>query len=463
MYAQHKKTNYALVGSIAVNMALVGAICFSLSGASNVAAPAMRTAPRVASMSRTMPMSMAGQRVSVRPKMIQRREMKAEALSYTVDDIRGMLGDDVANQILAKNTPTGPERNVVLYGFGRIGRLLARIITTIPTNLKLKGIVVRQPKKPDLEKRLELIKRDSVHGPFRGTISMDEADNALIMNGQKVRLIYANQPEEVDYTKYGINDAIVIDNTGVWRDDEGLAKHLSSKGAAQVILTAPGKGVKNIVAGVNSDVIEGSDKILSAASCTTNAVVPALSVLHKKFGIVSGHIETVHSFTNDQNLIDNYHKADRRGRAGPLNMVISETGAGKAVAVALPELAGKLTASAIRVPTPDVSIAVMILDLEKSTTAEEINAAFKSEATGTLDDNLGYSDSKEAVSLDFIGSTHAGEVDALATKCTGNSCIVYVWYDNENGYSNQVVRVVEQWAAKQEAAGLKFEAAEAMA
>merc|ERR1712146_209704 len=235
---------------------------------------------------------------------------------------------------------------------------------------------------------------------------------------------------------------IVIDNTGVWRDDEGLAKHLKSKGAAQVILTAPGKGVKNIVAGINSDVIEGSDKILSAASCTTNAVVPALSVLHKKFGIVSGHIETVHSFTNDQNLIDNYHKADRRGRAGPLNMVISETGA------------GKLTASAIRVPTPDVSIAVMILDLEKSTTAEEINAALKAEATGDLDDNLGYSDSKEAVSLDFIGSTHAGEVDALATKCTGNSCIVYVWYDNENGYSNQVVRVVEHWAKVQQAAGM---------
>merc|ERR1711998_112991 len=201
----------------------------------------------------------------------------------------------------------------------------------------------------------------------------------------------------------------VIDNTGVWRDAEGLGKHLKSKGA------------KNIVAGINSNVIEADDKILSAASCTTNAVVPTLAVLHEKFGIVSGHIETVHSFTNDQNLIDNYHKADRRGRAGPLNMVISETGAGKAVAVALPELAGKLTASAIRVPTPDVSIAIMILDLEKSTTAEEINAVLKSEATGDLDDNLGYSD--------------AGEVDALATKCTGNSCIVYVWYDNENGYS----------------------------
>merc|ERR1712023_321080 len=443
MYAQHKKTNYALVGSIAVNMALVGAICFSLSGASNVAAPAMRTAPRVASMSRTMPMSMAGQRVSVRPKMIQRREMKAEALSYTVDDIRGMLGDEVANQILAKNTPTGPERNVVLYGFGRIGRLLARIITTIPTNLKLKGIVVRQPKKPDLEKRLELIKRDSVHGPFKGTIAMDESDNSLIINGQKVSLIYANQPEEVDYTKYGIKDAIVIDNTGVWRDEEGLTKHLSSKGAAQTILTAPGKGVKNIVAGINQGVVEGSDKILSAASCTTNAVVPSLAVLHKKFGIKTGHIETVHSFTNDQNLIDNYHKADRRGRAAPMNMVISETGAGKAVQVALPELAGKLTSNAIRVPTPDVSIAVLMLNLEKETTKEELNAAFKSYSEGELKDQLGYSDSGEAVSQDFVGTSYSSVVDSLATQATGKRAVVYVWYDNENGYSNQVVRVVE--------------------
>merc|ERR1712078_936736 len=267
---------------------------------------------------------------------------------------------------------------------------------------------------------------------------------------------YAQQPEDVDYTEYGIKDAVVIDNTGVWRDEAGLSKHLNSKGAAQAILTAPGKGVKNIVAGINSNVIEGSDKILSAASCTTNAVVPTLAVLHKKFGIVSGHIETVHSFTNDQNLIDNYHKSDRRGRAGPLNMVISETGAGKAVAVALPELAGKLTSNAIRVPTPDVSIAVLMLNLETETTKEALNAVLKAEAQGDLDDNLGYSDSKEAVSMDFIGSTHAGEVDALATKCTGNSCIVYVWYDNENGYSNQVVRVVETWAKEQEAAGLKF-------
>ncbi|GAB5373331.1 hypothetical protein AAMO2058_001742000 [Amorphochlora amoebiformis] len=449
-----KQTNYGLWASVAINVALVGAICFALSGSTEraVAAPvSMRT--RVTAPVYVPRMNMGGMRV--RPKLIN-REMKAEATSYTVDDIRSMLGDDVANDILKKSTPEGPERDVVLYGFGRIGRLLARILTTIPTNLKLKGIVVRKPKKPDLEKRLELIKRDSVHGPFKGTISMDESDNSLVINGQKVRLIYAQQPEDVDYTEYGIKDAVVIDNTGVWRDEAGLSKHLSSKGAAQAILTAPGKGVKNIVAGVNSGVIEGSDKILSAASCTTNAVVPPLAVLHKKFGIVSGHIETVHSFTNDQNLIDNYHNADRRGRAGPLNMVISETGAGKAVAVALPELAGKLTASAIRVPTPDVSIAVMILDLEKATTTEEINAALKAEATGDLDDNLGYSDSREAVSLDFIGSTHAGEVDALATKCTGNTCIVYVWYDNENGYSNQVVRVVEKWVSEQDKAGVKF-------
>merc|ERR1711998_308029 len=278
---------------------------------------------------------------------------------------------------------------------------------------------------------------------YTGKIEMDEASNSLIMNGQSVKLIYAQQPEDVDYTEYGIKDAMVIDNTGVWRDAEGLGKHLKSKGAAQVMLTAPAKGAKNIVAGINSNVIEADDKILSAASCTTNAVVPTLAVLHEKFGIVSGHIETVHSFTNDQNLIDNYHKADRRGRAGPLNMVISETGAGKAVAVALPNLEGKLTSNAIRVPTPDVSMAVLVLQLAKETTAEGLNAAFKAAAEGPLKDTLGFSESREAVSQDFIGSKNAGVIDAPATMCKGSACTVYIWYDNENGYSNQVVRVME--------------------
>ncbi|CAN0606423.1 unnamed protein product, partial [Ectocarpus sp. 12 AP-2014] len=169
--------------------------------------------------------------------------------------------------------------------------------------------------------------------------------------------IYADSPDTIDYTEYGINNAIVVDNTGVWRDEEGLSQHLKSKGVAKVVLTAPGKGsLKNIVAGINGEDIDAGDTIISAASCTTNAIVPPLKAIDDEYGIVSGHVETVHAFTNDQNLIDNYHKADRRGRSAPLNMVITETGAAKAVAKVLPKLNGKLTGNAIRVPTPNVSM-----------------------------------------------------------------------------------------------------------
>merc|ERR1711966_355395 len=349
------------------------------------------------------------------------------AAGFSIDEVRRDLGDDAANKLLAAQTVDGPERDVALYGFGRIGRLLARILTSQPSNLKIKAIVVRPVKNPDLKKRAELLLRDSVHGMFSGSVDIDEASNSLIVNGHKIKVMYAGQPEDVDYEAAGLKDVFVIDNTGVWRDEEGLSRHLTSKGASQVLLTAPAKGAKNT----------------SAASCTTNAVVPVLKVIQDKFKIDNGHLETVHSFTNDQNLIDNYHKADRRGRAAPMNMVISETGAGKAVQVALPELAGKLTSNAIRVPTPDVSIAVLMLNLETETTKEGLNAAFKEASETYLKDQLGYSDSGEAVSQDFIGTSYSSVVDSLATQVVGKRAVVYVWYDNENGYSNQVVRVVE--------------------
>lgn len=365
--------------------------------------------------------------------------------SFTLDQIRELVGDDMANQILQSATADGEDRDVVLYGFGRIGRLMARILLSTPTNLKVRAVVQRPIKNQDtaLAKRAELLLRDSVHGMFSGSIDVDNENDALIINGQTVKFITASNPDEIDYEAHGIKNALVVDNTGVWRDAEGLARHLESKGATQVILTAPGKGMKNIVAKVNSDTIEGSDTIISAASCTTNAVAPPLKVIDEAFGVASGHLETVHSYTNDQNLIDNYHKANRRGRAAALNMVISETGAGKAVSKALPNLEGKLTSNAIRVPTPDVSMAVLVLQLDKETTADALNAAFKAAAEGPLSDTLGYSESTEAVSQDFIGSKNAGVIDAPATMCKGSACTVYIWYDNENGYSNQVVRVME--------------------
>ena len=252
----------------------------------------------------------------------------------------------------------------------------------------------------------------------------------------------------MDYTQYGINNAIVIDNTGIWKDEDGLGLHLKSKGVDKVLLTAPSKGdIKNIVFGVNDKMIEDSDKIVSAASCTTNAITPVLKAINDEFGIRNGHVETVHSYTNDQNLIDNYHTAERRGRSAPLNMVITSTGAAKAVAKALPEMAGKLTGNAIRVPTPNVSMAIMNLNFEKSTSRDELNDYLRQVSLHSeLANQIDYTASTEIVSSDLVGSRHAGVVDSQATIVEDDRAVLYVWYDNEFGYSCQVIRVAEAMA-----------------
>jgi len=315
--------------------------------------------------------------------------------------------------------------------------------------LRLRAIVVRKSKGDgDLEKRASLLRRDSVHGPFRGTIRVDEETNSFIANGNEIKVIYADNPEDIDYTQYGINNAIIVENTGKLTDEAGLSKHLKAKGVSQVLLTAPAKGdIKNIVFGVNHEQILPEDKILSAASCTTNAVVPALKAINDKFGVKSGHIETVHAYTNDQNLIDNYHKAERRGRSAPLNMVITSTGAAKAVAKALPELAGKLTGNAIRVPIPNVSMAILNLELNQETTLEELNEYMRHMALHSpLRKQIDFTNSTEVVSSDFVGSRHACIFDAKATIVKGNHAVMYLWYDNEFGYSCQVHRVLERLA-----------------
>jgi len=360
--------------------------------------------------------------------------------------LQAFLADELAGA--AGEAPSSPSSDVVLFGFGRIGRLLARLLidrSGAGHSLSLKAIVVRKGSaENDLEKRASLLRRDSVHGSFNGTIQVDEENQALIVNGNLIRIIFADKPDSIDYTQYGINNALVIDNTGKWRDKEGLSLHLQSKGVAKVILTAPGKGVKNIVMGVNQGDIEDGDTVLSAASCTTNAITPVLKAINDRFGVINGHVETVHSYTNDQNLIDNYHKGDRRGRAAGLNMVLTETGAAKAVAKALPELEGKLTGNAIRVPTPNVSMAILNLNLKEATDRDELNAFLRDAALhGPMQKQIDYSNSPEAVSSDFVGSRSAGVVDALATICSGNSCVLYVWYDNEFGYSCQVVRMAQ--------------------
>ncbi|GGW64311.1 glyceraldehyde-3-phosphate dehydrogenase [Vreelandella hamiltonii] len=362
--------------------------------------------------------------------------------------LRGELNDIINGY--QPGASTGEPQDVVLYGFGRIGRLLARVMVEKAGGgnlLRLRAIVVRGRGDvgKDLEKRASLLRRDSVHGPFDGTITVDAEARTLTINGNVVQVIYADSPSEIDYTAYDIHNAVVVDNTGIWRDEAGLGQHLECKGAAKALLTAPGKGdIKNVVFGINHETIGESDRIVSAASCTTNAIVPVLKVLNDEFGVVTGHVETVHAYTNDQNLIDNYHKGDRRGRSAALNMVLTETGAAKAVAKALPELEGKLTGNAIRVPTPNVSMAILNLTLEKGTDAVALNDYLRRMSIDSAyQKQIDFVDSAEVVSSDFVGNRHAGIVDAKATIANGNHAVVYVWYDNEFGYSCQVIRILQ--------------------
>ncbi|NMH58610.1 glyceraldehyde-3-phosphate dehydrogenase [Alteromonas ponticola] len=364
-------------------------------------------------------------------------------------DLQAYLNDKLST-IEGRGDDQQP-KDVVLYGFGRIGRLMARLLIErngMNNKLRLRAIVVRGGKDGDLEKRASLLRRDSVHGPFNGSITVDHERQAIKANGAFIQVIYADSPDQIDYTKYGIDNAIVVDNTGKWRDREGLGLHLKAKGTAKAILTAPGKGdIKNIVHGVNHNDIKPEDTIISAASCTTNAITPVLKALDEEYGIENGHVETVHSYTNDQNLIDNFHKAERRGRSAPLNMVITETGAAKAVAKAYPQLEGKLTGNAIRVPTPNVSLAILNLNLAKQTDKLAVNEFLRNTALfSPLQHQIDYTASTEIVSTDVVGSRAASVVDSQATIVAGNRITLYVWYDNEFGYSCQVMRCVMDMA-----------------
>jgi glyceraldehyde 3-phosphate dehydrogenase len=351
----------------------------------------------------------------------------------------------------AKNNKDIEPKDVVLYGFGRIGRLVARELMTRTgsgSQLRLRAIVTRGPlNETVLEKRASLLRNDSVHGDFSGMVAIDVENEALIINGTTVNFISSNAPEDIDYTAYGINNALVIDNTGAFRDKESLGRHLKAKGVEKVLLTAPGKGVPNIVHGVNH-LEHNPDKvdIFSAASCTTNAITPVLKAMEDSFGIKSGHLETIHAYTNDQNLVDNFHKKYRRGRAAGLNMVITETGAGQAVSKALPSLEGKLTSNAIRVPVPNGSLAILNLQLDKKTSLDSLNTIMKKYALeGNLVEQIKYEMSDELVSSDIVGSSAPSIYDSKATivRPDGKNVILYIWYDNEYGYSHQVIRLAK--------------------
>ncbi len=348
---------------------------------------------------------------------------------------------------------TQEPRDVVLFGFGRIGRLLLRefIIQGNGSQLRVRAVVTRKVTDEDIEKRAALIRHDSIHGPFRGNVITDIPNRSILVNGNVVKMIEGSTPEDIDYEAEGIRNALLIDNTGVFRDRDGLSRHLKAKGISQVIFTAPAKGdVPNVVYGINHEELDiVNEKVFSAASCTTNAIVPTLYVLEKTFGIEKGHLETIHAYTNDQNLTDNYHKKPRRGRSAPMNMVITSTGAGSAAAKAIPSLAGKLTANAVRVPIPNVSLAILSLSLKKNTTKEEVDRVMKNAALyGNLVEQIRYSASNESVSTDFIGDPVAGIYDAPSTQISGDgkNLVVYLWYDNEFGYTIQVIRLAKHVA-----------------
>jgi glyceraldehyde 3-phosphate dehydrogenase len=341
-------------------------------------------------------------------------------------------------------------RDVVLYGFGRIGRLAARELIKQAgkgQQLRLRAIVTRGSSDADIIKRASLLRSDSVHGSFKGTVVEDLENKAIIINGQIVKMIDASNPEDIDYTQHGITNALIIDNTGVFTTREALSRHLQAKGVSKVLLTAPGKEVPNIVYGINQGLLDlENENIYSAASCTTNAISPILKVVNDKFGVVKGHIETVHAYTNDQNLLDNMHNKPRRGRSAAINMVITSTGAGSAVTKVIPELKDKLTANAVRVPTPNGSLAILSLELAKKTSIEEINAVIKDAAlNGDLVNQIYYSFDPELVSSDIIGNTCCSVFDSNATIASldGKNIVLYAWYDNEFGYTKQVIRLAK--------------------
>ena len=365
------------------------------------------------------------------------------------DSITEFLNSKLSGFKTGDNQSLEP-RDVVLYGFGRIGRLAARELIKQAgkgQQLRLRAIVVRNNSEDQIKKRASLLRMDSVHGPFPGTIFEDYENKNLIINGQVINIIQANHPSEIDYTTFGINNALVLDNTGVFTDKEALSNHLKSKGVSKVILTAPGKEIPNIVYGINQKEfkIEEHD-IFSAASCTTNAISPILKVIEDNYGVEKGHIETVHAYTNDQNLLDNYHKKPRRGRSAAINMVITSTGAGKAVTKVIPSLDGKLTANAVRVPTPNGSLAIMNLSINKEASLEEVNQMVKKYAMeGDLVNQIKFSIEEELVSNDIIGNTCCSVFDSHATIVSEDkkNIVLYVWYDNEFGYTKQVIRLAK--------------------
>jgi glyceraldehyde 3-phosphate dehydrogenase len=389
--------------------------------------------------------------IDLAPSKIDLGKLTSEYLSEksAFKSINDFLNNKLGG-FIGQDKHTFEPKDVVLYGFGRIGRLAARELIKAAgkgQQLRLRAIVTRKVNDLEIIKRAALLRNDSVHGAFKGTVVEDLANQAIIVNGQIVKFIEANNPEDIDYTVYGIDNALIIDNTGVFDNKEALSRHLSAKGVSKVLLTAPGKGIPNVVYGINHKGLDlENESIFSAASCTTNAICPVLKVVEDTFGIEKGHIETVHAYTNDQNLLDNFHKKPRRGRSAAINMVITSTGAGSAVTKVIPSLADKLTANAVRVPTPNGSLAILSLSLKKETTLEQVNEAVRKAALeGELVNQINYQINPELVSNDIIGNVCCSVFDSNASIVSkdGKNVVLYAWYDNEFGYTKQVIRMAK--------------------
>ncbi len=321
---------------------------------------------------------------------------------------------------------------VAINGFGRIGRHAFKFLMQKP------GVeVVAINDLTDNATLAHLLKYDSVHGKFNGTVSSDE--NNLIINGKAIRALAIRDPKTLPWAEMGVD--VVLESTGIFTSDVKAAMHLEA-GAKKVVISAPASGdLKTIVLGVNDSILDGSETILSNASCTTNCLAPMVMVLDEAFGIESGFMTTIHAYTADQNLQDAPHSDLRRARAAAYSIVPTSTGAAKAVGLVMPHLKGKLNGNAMRVPIPDGSVTDFTVNLKTAATVEQINAAMKAASEGPLKGILEYC-TDPIVSIDIVGNEHSCIFDADLTQVIGNTAKVVGWYDNETGYSARVADLI---------------------
>ena len=325
---------------------------------------------------------------------------------------------------------------IAINGFGRIGRLTCR---NLIESDKVEVVAINDLTAVDM--LAHLLKYDSAHGRFNGTVTHTE--NSLIVNGKEITVYAQRDPEALPWGEIGVE--VVVESTGFFTNAEGMGKHITA-GAKKVVLSAPAKGdIKTIVLGVNDDQLTDADTMVSNASCTTNCLSPMAKVLDEKFGIESGFMCTIHAYTSDQRIQDAPHSDKRRARAAAVNMIPTSTGAAKAVALVLPQLKGKLDGYAMRVPTITGSATDLTVQLSREVTAEEINAAMKEAAEGPLKGILMYTEDP-IVSSDIVGYKHSCIFDAGITSAKGNLVKVLGWYDNEAGYSARLANLVERLA-----------------